>query len=283
MKKLVACVLAVWMLWCVGVLAEGDVQTVDVGVVTRLASEGQAILLDDGRVSEYALQIIDGEDGMDGYRLSIDGMRVAGEAVELTGELYALRTGDADSGVLLMVSEYGPSDDPLSYIYYYNGERLEAAGGIPALPDGMTWEDGVIHCDIRASVLYTWFREADFALAYDRGYMQYERAPKSPQMVEVPRDSYPMGTLVTTKVDLPLSIRPYGDEVAVIVPAGTEVALTATDDRGAVHVKPIEYIAPENDGWYCDGWVQLSNPVTVLINGEEVYGGDVFDGLFYAD
>ena len=204
------------------------------------------------------------------------------DCVGLIPEVNAMRVGDSDSyyGTLFMISEYGPSDDPLTYCYLYAFETLHDLGRIPALaknlkPDG----NGVFTTMIRASMVGTWERPADYALAFgidsgDDWSIHY-------RLVEVPRALYPMNMMATLKRDLTLSSSIYEDRADVDLKAGTPVIFAASDDVSRLYITQAD---GGLSGWasirHSDGeyWAEL-----IRVNGKYVELDEVFDGIFYAD
>ena len=64
--------------------------------------------------------------------------------------------------ILLIVDEYGPSDDPVSTFYRYTEESLKYLGQIPAAPDNLVADGGVIKTRIRCGVMGTMAIETQY-------------------------------------------------------------------------------------------------------------------------
>ena len=89
------------------------------------------------------------------------------------GDLSVTDTGEAmdneiwgfsldGKNILLIVDEYGPSDDPVSTFYRYTEESLKYLGQIPAAPDNLVADGGVIKTRIRCSVMGTMAIETQY-------------------------------------------------------------------------------------------------------------------------
>ncbi len=204
------------------------------------------------------------------------------DCIGLIPEVNAMRVGYSDSyyGTLFMISEYGPSDDPLTYCYLYAYEDLQDLGRIPALAGSITPDgNGVFTTTIRASMVGTWERPADYALAF--GIDSGEDWSIHYRLVEVPRAMYPMNMMVTLKRDLTLSSSIYEDRADVDLKAGTPVIFAASDDVSRLYITELD---GERSGWASirlssgEYWAEL-----IRVNGKYVELDEVFDGIFYAD
>ena len=208
----------------------------------------------------------------------------------LLDTVYAMRvgwTGYGDVGdddyyaTMFMVPEYGMSDDPYTYCYLYLDGKLTDIGAIPALPDNMAVDriSGTITTQVRADMIGTWSRPADYILA--RGFSWEEEDIQSYyHLVEVPRPVYPFGMIVTLKEELPL-MASQTDRVysGILTPEENEqVILAATDDRRWLYVTSM-------DGWTA-GWVKMSHvdyAVKIDVGDEQMDVDDVFGNILYAD
>ena len=278
MKKWVCLALSLLLVMSFWSVAAAETATMpEVGVITRLEN-GTAFDLDgDGTADDVQFVPVEreNEDYFD-YTLSVDGQTVSGEGVSLNPALYALKL-DEYSGTLLLVSDYGPSDDPVTYFYLYETGVLLPAGSIDAMPESMRVDQGVITAPVRGRVLYTWYHDADFALA--RAYTfdpEVGFSQQNPAMHIIPRYVYPMSLIITLKVDLPLQVSMTDDRVAATLPSGSQAVLCASDDVEWVCVQALD--SGER------GWLRLSEDGNgCLVNGASMTGESVFDGLIFAD
>ena len=183
-------------------------------------------------------------------------------------------------GTIFMISEYGPSDDHYTYCCLYADGRLTDVGGIPALPGRMkTGPDGVISTWVRARMIGTWERPAEYVLA--RGYRWTEEDFNIYyHLCEVPAGYYPYGMIVSLKTDLALRESPFDESPALTLrPEDSErVILAATDDARWLYVTDMSGEAA--------GWVRMGREdyATVIYqSGGAVDVNDVFGDILYAD
>ena len=181
---------------------------------------------------------------------------------------------------LFMVPEYGPSDDPYTYCYLYCGGQLLSVGNIPALPQNMSIDriTGTFTTTVRADMLGTWARPADYKLA--RGYWYDEDGDfrEAYHFVEVPRPIYPMGMIVTLRQDLPLRECQTDNFYAFMLMADQDVILAATDDCRWLYVSSL-------DGQIA-GWVRMKRVdymTKITVADTDMEADDVFEGIQYAD
>lgn len=265
-------------------LAEDAAARLDALTVVELAS-GDALDLDgDGAEEAVRLTVMRSQaTGMDAYTLSVGAAQIGGSGDAMTGRIFAARLGGARDVAYLLLSDYGPSDDDTSYVYRYEAGGLAYVGTVPAMPENFILHDGYFSARTRGRVLHTWYREGDFVLARTTGMTndgnyseQYEYA-----IAAMPRAYYPMGTIVTALVDIPLVRTQADGEIALTVAAGERVALVATDDVKWVCVAPLD--ASLHD-WEACGWLELGGyGYECLVDGEPMDAWAVFDGLMMAD
>lgn len=273
MKKwlVVMCLTIALSMFC---CARAEGIAVETGVLIPLNSGDRIDLDDDGASESIEYRIHVDEDDYDtGFTLRIEDSAFTGVGYSMNRNLYALRL-DQYGPVLILVSDYGMSDDyQTSFFYWQNGE-ICPAGVIYSMPENMSFaENGTITTEVRADVLYTWFRESDFALA--SGYDQDWNI--SYYMYEIPRPIYSMGLIATLKVDLPLMKSRINHEVISTIQAGSQVILCATDDVEWVYVK-------SRDG-FAGGWMRLTGDYgyECVVGEESMASYEVFDGLIFAD
>ena len=220
------------------------------------------------------------EDG--DFLLTVGGKSAAvRDCVGLEQKLYAMKAGYTwyYYGTIFMVNEYGPSDDPLTYCFLYTEGELLDLGHIPALVRSFALSsDGVISTRIRAHMVGTWYRAADYVLSVGTKFDGEENWKQVYALSEVPRALYPMGMLVTTKTELALSSSLYEIRNDVRLAAGQDVLLVASDDVSRLFVTSLD---GENRGWLAmrsEDWVDY-----ILVNGRYTEIDDVFDNILYAD
>ena len=290
MKRIFALILAMMMLSSMGALAEEDVDTSD-WMVIRETQDGTIDDYDGNGESEtlsFTMQVDEYGDG--GFTIGVGDQTISVEScVTLSGHVYALKmcygsyyNPTGFRGTLLMVDEYGPSDDPITYCFFYTDGTLYNVGTIPSLAEAMSInEDGLITTQVRANHLGTWSRPADYELAQgfdtDSDDLVYYY-----QMTEVPRDIYPMGTIVKLTEDLPLLASRYDTESTLMLAADQQAVLTATDDCRWL------YVTGTSDDGTIGGWVKLGTTEdgytdAVIIDGVATDVNSVFKGILYSD
>lgn len=249
--------------------------------VTEL-SDGALIDLDVDGIAEQIRYTVeeDPETGASAYTLLVGNAQMNGEGVSMTGRLHALRVSGAQD-VLLLLSDYGWSDDDMTYIFsYYQGD-LSFLGEIPTMPWKLSVNaDGTLTGRVRGSILHTWFRPADFVLC--TAYCEPDMALRTTGIVEMPRDLYPMGTKVTLLRDLPLCVSRTNDSPALTLRAGDTAFIAATDDIEWLYIVPDshEYLTSETGA----GWLRTDlGGYSASVNGQSVTTYELFEGLFYAD
>ena len=279
--KRILIVLCVASLVLTNVAFAEDATELPTKALIELDPSGAAIDLDgDGTPDEISLvETITAES--ETYDLTVNGATLSGEGWGLNGKLYAMRLTEADRAYLL-VSEDGPSDDPANYVYRYKEGALEFCGAFGAWAGSVVVTDEGFTATVRARVIQTWFRRADFIIT-DNSYFDDQTGEftvAAPALVEVPRDIYAMGTVVTLKQDITLQVSRQNQETALTIKAGEGAVIVATDDAQWLYIQALN---PDYERDYNAGWLRLADAWEVELGGEAVSAGDVFNGLLYAD
>ncbi len=290
-KNLICCLCLALALWALPALAEPAWSPMPWTIVT--ISDGLTADFDHDETEETFHFVSSLDEYNDGdFMLAVGSAAVMQEnCCYLADEVYAMRVGWTGGGLteddyyatLFMVPEYGPSDDPYTYCYLYANGELTDVGGIPSVPEGMNVDPltGTITTNVRATMVGTWSRPADYILASgfhwseetDDGEVYY-------RLAEVPRPIYPFGMIVSLNEELPL-LASQTDRVyaATLTPeANSRVILAATDDIRWLYVTSL-------DGETA-GWVKMNREdyATMLTVGdEEMHAGEVFGDIIYAD
>ncbi|NLG24048.1 MAG: hypothetical protein GX558_01725 [Clostridiales bacterium] len=227
-------------------------------------ADGSALNLDGSGPVAVSLTWDTDEYGYGQYALTAGAAGATGDCESLVYRLYAGQLAGPDGPTYLIVPDLGPSDDPMSYIYRYSDGGLHYLGGVPALPDAFTLTADGLTTTIRAAVLHTWFRPADFRV--------------EPAVHEIRRDLYPMGAKATLLRKLPLrASRAYGTKPALTLEAGAQVVLAATDDLEWV------YVVMASDSAQ-GGWLRLIDQYYCDVGGgKQAEPTELFDGLLMAD
>jgi hypothetical protein len=283
MKKALCAILLAVLVLATAVpmsLAEGMPAVLARGAVQEVKS-GDSIDLDGDGVAEAIAYASSGPDEEEGqYTLTVGGSTVTGTGCGLTGRVHAMRLNSGMQEAYLLVSEFGPSDDSACYVYRYAEGKLAYAGLVGSAPEDIYVTGAQFTGSVRANVLETWYRPADFTIARAWGVDETTGAPLAePVVVEVPRAVYPMGTIVTAKVAVSLAASQTDDKTVTTVQKGEKLILAGSDDLEWVYAVPVD---AKGDMTAAGGWFQVKE-TQVVIHGKTYDGSDVFDGLVYAD
>ena len=194
---------------------------------------------------------------------------------------YGDWTDDSYYAALFMIPEQGMSDDPYTYCYLYVNGKLFDVGGIPSMPESMTVDRqrGMITTRIRAAMIGTWSRPADYILA--SGYSWDEEADiyeSYYRLTEVPRPIYPFGMIVTLRQELPLMASQTDRIFSATLEADQQVILAASDDVRWLYVTSMDGATA--------GWVRMSRvdwEQRITVGDRDVAVDDVFGNILYAD
>ena len=94
------------------------------------------------------------------YMLEVNGMTIMDMGEYVSDDIYGVSL-DGEN-ILLIVYEYGPSDDPCCTFFKYTGDTLIRLGQIPAAPDNFVADGGVIKTRIRCNVMGTMAIETQY-------------------------------------------------------------------------------------------------------------------------
>ena len=244
--------------------------------LVKLENSDAVDLDDDGSLDSVSLSIVpDEEDETFGhYTLTVNGLSAEGDGISLTGELYAGKLGY--QGELLLVPEYGMSDDDCCHAYLFDGDRLIFVGDIPTSPSSVEISDNIITCSVRGKTLMTWFRPADYVLSFNYGSGRYPEI--APLIVEAPRASYPLGVTVTLKTEVSLKALPIpGAETVGTLAEGDTAVIASTDDANWIYLYPLS-----GEDEIRGGYVFIRD-FDVFADEGRIGSWDVFDGLLFAD
>ena len=276
-KKILSVLICTMMLSCAA-FAEDDF-----GVLT-LVENGTVADFDGDGIEEPVAYVAERDEYGDGsFTLTVGDTTFQQDGcVSLNEELYAVRlpwseTSRTLKGTLFIASENGPSDDPVSYFYFYTAGKLYYAGTVEAYADTLTFSGDTFETVVRTDILGTWRRYAKFVLANgwnadDDDYTEIY------YVTEVPQDIYAMGIIADTKVDLPLQASRTDATIVGTVPAGSKIAFGATDNLHWVYAESLD---GQVRGWF---YLDASDyPTQIRVNGTMTDETKVFDNLMYAD
>ena len=178
----------------------------------------------------------------------------------------------ADHEKEIAVSDLGPSGDPTTGFYRFDGSVLRLVGTSQGAYGNIIFAgNGTITTTTRASILQTWFYEDSFTLGTDR------------KLTHVDQDIYLIDPAaaearLTMLQDLPLRTEASSTTATSIVTTlkkGEAVTFIGCDDVAWCKVKSVSGIA----GWFL---VEDFN-IIVKIDGTKVPAGEMFEGLSNAD
>ena len=279
MKKFLLCALAALLVLTASAFAEYDEGIWEI----YEAEDGLTRDFDNDETAEtlhFTFELDEYDDG--GFTIGVGGQSLhKDDCIGLDARVLAMKTGYTYYyyGTLFMVSEYGPSDDPITYCFLYAEGKLTDIGMIPALAQSFeVSKDGLITTYVRANMIGTWSRPADFCLAMGSEYDEEGDWAPSYSICEVPRPMYQMGMIVTLKTDLVLSSSLYESREDVMLMAGQKVILVAGDDVSRLYISSLDGLI---GGWaviMSEDWSDY-----ISVNGSYTDADEVFDGIFYAD
>ncbi|MBN1294946.1 MAG: SH3 domain-containing protein [Candidatus Latescibacteria bacterium] len=162
----------------------------------------------------------------------------------------------------IAISERGPSDDHATYYFRFIAGDLKMIGKVPTSPwfeqdvDG----SGEIKTKNRGKILHTWFYPCTFRYDYI-----------SNELREVRNGPIIMNTPVTLKVDLEVRQSPVRDGIAGVIKKGEKATILDTNDIVWCKIRSESGV----EGYFSVGGGKIIE--------KGMWGGDVFDGLSFAD
>jgi hypothetical protein len=161
----------------------------------------------------------------------------------------------------------GPSGDPQTYFFRYNGSELKYIGSIPAFHEDFDG-NGTIIAGCRLSILQTWCAPAKWRLD-ENGYLK-----KVHEDIYYPYQYSNENNPVILLKDLLIYKRQDLKADKITVKALSKVTFTATDNEHWVCMKT-------QDG--AEGWFYIENNGSILLNGKPVDITLIFKNLNFAD
>ncbi len=272
MKKLMVLLLAVVLLMPCA-LADQPVNM----EIYQIENEMQFDFDFDGAEEAMELKLDVDESGYGSFTLRVAENEVTmDDCSDLADEVWVMHMGWDELncyGTLFMVPEYGMSDDHLTYCFFYADGKLGFAGKIYAMPRNMKRTDAaLITTDVRASLVGTWSRPADYVLAQRIAYDADWNYTNEYYVAESPRDLYPMNMMVTLNKNLPLYKTRFDSMPTMALAPNQKVIFTATDDVSWVYVTNLEGTM--------GGWFKVNFRTVEILNSDI---DEVFSDIFYAD
>lgn len=253
---------------------DGFVHSVRLGTTVRYDLDG------DGIGDDITVNAQEYEQGT----LIVGNAKMGFDAVSPTGYFTILNVDQNDDALLIGISDYGFSDDPVTVLYAYDGARLKEIGWFYDITGENEWGydkvaalngDGTICATETRDVLGTWkaevlYRVESGALKDITDFYQY-----------VPWDGESGGWNVTTKTALIMNEEIGNFNAKVIIPGGTRLEMTGMKKDNC-----------ENTYWACfktssgNSFWLLAEVVdwVTYVPGENdiITSEEAFDGFYYA-
>ncbi len=183
-----------------------------------------------------------------------------------TGHFGIVKIGGSDPKTgyplrQIALGDEGPSSDPTTRFYGYDGSKILFLGQTQDFYENMRFAgDGTFTTMSRGRILDTWFHQDDFKL--ENGHI-----------IHVPRALYERSTPVTLLVPMTFQRSPKDASPAFRLEQGSKAVITACDD--------IAWCRITADGR--TGWFKIQDYGDIVVKGKPLHGGEVFDGLSFAD
>lgn len=183
---------------------------------------------------------------------------------------YFITDLDTSDGVLeIALPDAGPSEDFATWYFHYRDGRLVPIGILPGYPDDeVSRRDGSgnVMAEGRLDLLQTWYATFSFAL-------REEKLEMVPQSWYIPLQDFQ--NAVTMKQPLTLYAAPDREaETLTVAPSKQVVTFPSTDNDHWVQMRL-------EDG--TEGWLYLTDPITIQSGEESLLAQDVFDNLNLSD
>ncbi len=266
-----------------------DVPTHDFPIVLKCGESFSIDLDGDGSEEEIAYTpSIDGEQ----FPWELDSLIINGKEFKdsiydgkfytdcLVTDYWAITDLDSSDGALeIAIMDYGPSDDNVTYFFRYAGGELDYIGYVPGFVyDGradssdMSFNGvGTVDSYIRLSILQTWWAPASWTPGDESRFDLIEQDLYYPFADR-------LGSNVTALVPVAGYADRSSDSERSIIPAGTQLTLTATDNK--------EWVLAETSGGG-EIWLHLNSQdgYAFEVETETGYesGAFVLDGLCMVD
>lgn len=208
-----------------------------------------------------------------------------------TEHYYFLDLDTSDSFVEIAFFDYGPSDDPYTYVLRYTGDNLILLGGFSASPDDSSTTipgDGTVNAVTRCDIIQTDWTMGTWKLAGEK--LEEQELTEGEFMAYHERygSDYP----VTAKRDFHAHFADPLSSAVAAIPKGTEVAIRSFKKEKSSSTITIYFSYKDDSGKEQNACVSMKegDPYTVIVlaeqNGawvqQEIPSIDLFDGLSFA-
>lgn len=254
--------------------AEGFIRSHPLGTMVRYDLNGDGIGED---ITVNAGECTDGS-------VVVGDKEVLFSAIYPTGYFTILNMDRYDERLLIGVSDYGFSDDPITVLYGYDGAQITEVGYYEDITGTNAWDytgavchgDGTLSARIRFDVLGTWQAMAHYALE------QGQLVDIADFYEYISWDEQSDGWVVTAKMEIVTYEDIWNEETKVTVPAGTELVMMGLKKGIAEGTYWICFQAASTERYLwmeaevIDWYTAVSTPEGFVPSEE------VFDGFFYA-
>ena len=215
----------------------------------------------DGIKDKIKFEPLGDKEELNGFRLEVNNLIIERSAEYLDGSYSVVDIDTRDKYKEIVISEFGPSDDELTYFYYYNGIELIFMGELKGL-----------HKHIKMNgkgILETFDRNDFFGTLF---YQQEYRLTNQHKFTPIPKDMYDIKITVTIKQLVPM--RDFKNRNIIIrdLEIGEKIEVISTDFKEWFFIRD----SANKEGWFCVEDIKR-------LYGEELYYPDIFDGVVYAD
>ena len=250
-------------------------------VLYAAESGTQADFDGDGIEEIVYLTFVTDEYGDGAFTLTVNDQSFTQEGCSgLDSTLYTLQRGGDGwwDSTLFMINEYGPSDDPLTYVYIYSSGVLSRVGWLPDLVTDMVFcPDDTILLSVRASTIGTWYRSSTYKLATGFDMMSEAYEPYY-TLCEVPAGTYAKGEIVQALLPVETWSSPWCEYAGDPFEEGEWLCLAATDDCSRLFLTSMDQTR--------SGWVRISKEdyMDMIESGDTWYTVDeIFANILWAD
>ena len=226
---------------------------------------------------------VDAQEYADG-QLTIGNTSMKFGAISSTGYFTVINVDKSQSFLLIGISDYGFSDDDMTTLYAYDGERITEVGVFGDIlgqnsydkPGAICHGDGTLSARVRMDVLGTWMAMG----LYRMGEAGLEDHTQLYQRMDW--EGSITGWEVTTKTELTMYTDSVQTSEQVTISAETVVRMTGVK-KGQADNTHWAYFEVDSLGanlWLLTEEIEWQ---TFVYNGEELLDSEeAFDGFFYA-
>jgi hypothetical protein len=184
------------------------------------------------------------------YTLKVNNAKINGFAEYIRNEIRIIDIDTTDSFKEIVVYADGPSDDPTTAFFQYNGKKIIFLGevqgnvGVNEKLNG----DKFFTTTVRGAILHTWFHPEKYKLISGQ------------KIIKIPQDLYKMGTKVTMASAFNLQKSRTNTKKACTLAVGDKVTIVASDDKNWCMIKNAKGVT----GWFNMAYLKSFNTVPFI-------------------